>query len=72
MRPSWLSKLNTLVQIALVCVILAAQAAGLAWTMVVDGLIYVVLVTTVASGAHYLWTWTVLKQIEPASKEGRQ
>lgn len=72
MRPSWLSKLNTLVQIALVCVILAAQAAGLAWTAVVNALIYAVFATTVASGAHYLWTWTVLRQIEPASKEGRQ
>jgi len=24
-----------------------------------------VLLTTVASGGHYLWTWLVIKQVEP-------
>lgn len=72
MRPSWLSKLNTLMQITLVCVILAAQAAGLVWPRLIEALIYAVFATTVASGAHYLWSWTVLKEIEPASKEERR
>jgi hypothetical protein len=26
--------------------------------------VYVVLVTTVVSGAHYLWSWTIMKDIE--------
>jgi cardiolipin synthase len=65
MRPSILSKLNTLMQIVLVTVILAQQAAGLAWPLA-DVLIYAVLATTVVSGAHYLWSWMIMKDIEPA------
>jgi cardiolipin synthase len=65
MRPSILSKLNTLMQIALVAVILAQQAAGLAWPLA-GVLVYAVLVTTVVSGAHYLWSWLIVKDIEPA------
>jgi len=65
MRPSILSKLNTLMQITLVTVILAQQAAGLAWPLA-EILVYVVLVTTVVSGAHYTWSWMIMKDIEPA------
>jgi len=65
MRPSILSKLNTLMQIALVTVILAQQAAGLAWPLA-EALVYAVLVTTVVSGAHYTWSWMIMKDIEPA------
>lgn len=71
MRPSILSKLNTLLQIALVCLILAKQAAGLNLPLLVNVAIWAVLVTTVASGLHYLWSWMVLREIEPASKEGK-
>jgi cardiolipin synthase len=31
----------------------------------IEALIYAVLLTTVASGGHYLWTWLVIKQVEP-------
>jgi cardiolipin synthase len=65
MRPSILSKLNTLMQITLVAVILAQQAAGLAWPLT-GVLVYAVLATTVASGAHYLWSWLIVKDIESA------
>lgn len=65
MRPSVLSKLNTLLQITLVAVILAQQAAGLAW-LPVEVLVYAVLATTVASGGHYLWLWLIKKDIESA------
>ena len=65
MRPSILSKLNTLMQIALVTVILAQQAAGLAWPLA-DALVYAVLITTVVSGAHYTWSWMIMKDIEHA------
>ena len=65
MRPSILSKLNTLMQITLVAVILAQQAAGLAWPLA-EVLIYVVLATTVVSGVHYTWSWMILKDIEHA------
>ena len=66
MRPSILSKLNTLMQIALATLVLAQQAAGLDWPLVVDALVVAVLVTTVVSGAHYLWSWMIMKDIEPA------
>lgn len=66
MRPSWLSKLNTLVQIALVFVILVQQAFQMIYAPLVDALIYAVLLTTVASGLHYLWAWLVMKELEPA------
>ncbi len=65
MRPSILSKLNTLMQITLVAVILAQQAAGLTWPLA-GILVYIVLATTVVSGAHYTWSWMILKDIEPA------
>lgn len=65
MRPSILSKLNTLMQITLVAVILAQQAAGLSWPLA-GILVYIVLATTVVSGAHYTWSWMILKDIEPA------
>jgi len=63
MRPSILSKLNTFMQIALVAVILAQQAAGITWPLA-ETLVYVVLATTVASGAHYTWSWIIMKNIE--------
>jgi cardiolipin synthase len=68
MRPSWLSKLNTFMQIALIVVILAQQAMQLIYPLVVDVLIYAVLLTTVASGLHYLWTWLVMKDLEPVKE----
>src|SRR5437016_8802875 len=54
MRPSLLSKLNTVLQIALIVVVLAAQAAGFSDRGAIQWLVYAGLVSTVASGAHYL------------------
>jgi cardiolipin synthase len=64
MRPSWLSKFNTFLQITLVIVILGQQAFSLVYPPLVDALIYGVLVSTVASGLHYLWVWLVMKEVE--------
>jgi len=66
MRPSILSKLNTLMQIALATLVLAQQAAGLDWPLTIHVLVVAVLITTVVSGAHYLWSWMIMKEIEPA------
>lgn len=70
MRPSALSKLNTLMQIVLALAVLV-QLSGLfpvaAW---IAPLIYVVLFTTVASGVHYLWAWGVMKDVERAGPGG--
>ncbi len=70
MRPSWLSKFNTFMQITLVIVILAQQALHQIYLPVVTVLIYAVLLTTVVSGLHYLWIWMVIKEVEP-EKDGR-
>ena len=68
MQPSALSKLNTVVQIALVGVILVEKAGYLSYAYAgwVDVLIYCVFATTVASGLHYLWSWGIMKDIEHA------
>ncbi|MEK6550066.1 MAG: CDP-alcohol phosphatidyltransferase family protein [Pseudomonadota bacterium] len=71
MRPSLMSKLNTLLQITLVLAVLAAEA--LAWPPAgwISPLVWAVLATTVASGLHYLWIWAVRKDIEHVHAEKR-
>jgi cardiolipin synthase (CMP-forming) len=64
MNPSWLSKINTFLQISLVIIILGQQALGLVYAPLVDVLIYGVLLSTVVSGVHYLWIWLVMKDVE--------
>ncbi|MBI5782700.1 MAG: CDP-alcohol phosphatidyltransferase family protein [Gammaproteobacteria bacterium] len=64
MRPSWLSKFNTFLQITLIIVILGQQAFHLFYAPMLDALIYGVLLSTVASGLHYLWIWLVMKDVE--------
>lgn len=66
MRPSWISKFNTFMQIALVVIVLFEQAFDIAYPQVITILAYLVFVTTVASGGHYLWTWGIMKDVEPA------
>lgn len=72
MRPSALSKLNTVTQILLVAAVLVEQAAQFSYPGAINILVYAVLVTTVASGAHYLWIWGVMKEIEPARARRRE
>lgn len=72
MRPSALSKLNTVTQIMLVAAVLVEQAAGLAYPDAIALLVYAVLATTVVSGVHYLWIWGVMKEIEPARASRRR
>ena len=65
MRPSWLSKFNTFMQISLVIVILTQQALQWMYPPLIEAFIYAVLLTTVISGLHYLWIWLVVKEVEP-------
>ena len=69
-RPTYLSKFNTVLQIALVIIILVQQAALLPLKPIVDYGIYAVLVTTVASGLHYLWI--VTKRYPEATSRSNQ
>lgn len=64
MQPSRLSKFNTLAQIALVVLILAYEAIRWGSPILVEGFVWLVAVTTVASGAHYVWLWGVKKHGE--------
>jgi len=70
MRPSYLSKLNTVMQILLIVAILVQQAASSFFPVLTNGLIIAVLITTVASGAHYLWIWGVMKGGAPTGAPG--
>lgn len=68
MRPSLLSKFNTLVQIVLVVAILAHEASGFDYRPFIDALIWLVFATTVASGLHYVLVWGVLAAGKPARR----
>jgi len=65
MEPSWLSKFNTVTQILLVLVILVQQAFHVPGAWANEPLIFVVLLTTLASGIHYIWLWLIKKEITP-------
>jgi cardiolipin synthase len=62
MHPSIVSKLNTVMQITLVVVVLAAQAGVLDAGALTRALIVVVSITTALSGAHYVWVWGIKKE----------
>lgn len=57
MAPSWLSKINTCAQILLGLVIVASLGFIPISTGVVEGLIVLVFITTLLSGADYMLTW---------------
>ena len=67
MRPSIMSKLNTVAQIVLVIAVLGEQAAGIDYPVARQALIYMVLATTLISGGHYFWLWIMRRDIEPTS-----
>lgn len=71
MPPTYLSKFNTFLQLALVIVILVTQASFLPLSKLVYYLVYAVFLTTVGSGLHYLWIWVVKREPEtaPTSKQ---
>ncbi|MFW2437782.1 MAG: CDP-alcohol phosphatidyltransferase family protein [Arenicellales bacterium] len=64
MAPSYLSKLNTFMQIALVVNILAQKTFGLDYPSFTNYLIYATFITTILSGVHYVWVWVVKEEIE--------
>ena len=55
-RPLWISKLNTVLQIVLVAVTLAMAASGVQWPLGLLVLAWAVAASTLASGAAYVWT----------------
>lgn len=57
-EPSLVSKLNTFLQIVQVLMVLLFLAYGWSSPMVLETLIWAVAATTVASGGHYVATWS--------------
>ena len=55
--PTLTSKLNTLAQLVLVLVVLLDGSVFPVLDLLVTGLIAITALTTVASGANYVWTW---------------
>ena len=55
-EPLRISKLNTVLQIALVALALAMSATGWGWPVLTAGLGWAVAASTVASGGAYVWT----------------
>jgi cardiolipin synthase len=60
MRPSYLSKLNTFIQISLIVLILTQQVIYPLPGIVIDLMIAAVMTTTIASLLHYVWEWGAL------------
>lgn len=56
-EPSWISKINTAVQILLVVVVMFDQGIMPLSRVWIDGLIYAVLGSILLSGAGYISTW---------------
>ena len=54
-RPLFISKLNTLAQIVLVALALFLAGFGLRLPLLQEGLIWIVVATTLGSGAAYVW-----------------
>jgi cardiolipin synthase len=71
MRPSLISKLNTILQIGLVLAVLSVEALGWPPAAWLAPFAWTVLSSTVASGLHYLWAWAVHRDIEHVHVENR-
>jgi cardiolipin synthase len=57
MAPTLVSKFNTLTQILLGLLIVFSRGVHELPPQLIEGLIFLVLATTIASGADYVWTW---------------
>jgi cardiolipin synthase len=57
--PSLISKLNTLLQILLVLLVVTDAGPYPLPTWLLQGLVWATLVTILASGANYVWVWSM-------------
>ncbi|MFT5111831.1 MAG: cardiolipin synthase [Parasphingorhabdus sp.] len=62
MQPTLISKLNTVLQITLVVMILLEQTGWLPLGILITLAVAAVTVTTVLSGAHYVWYWGIREE----------
>jgi cardiolipin synthase (CMP-forming) len=56
MAPSWISKTNTFFQLALGLIVVVTQVVPVPENLT-SILVITVIVTTIASGVHYVWVW---------------
>lgn len=57
MAPSWISKVNTFMQLALVVLVLAAESVYPMDEGIIAFAIALVALTTASSGINYVWVW---------------
>lgn len=57
MEPTWVSKLNTLLQITLVLALVFSNGLYILPDALLVGLLYGASLTTILSGIDYIWTW---------------
>ncbi len=57
MEPTWVSKLNTVLQITLVLALVLSNGLYILPDVLLIGLLYGACLTTVLSGLDYMWTW---------------
>ncbi len=62
MKPTYISKINTFLQISLVIAVLSGKADWLHNPFVIDGLVIGVLITTIISGGQYVWAWGIRRR----------
>ena len=68
-RPTYSSKVNTFLQISLMVAVLLEKSAILSVPVVVSALVYGVLITTVISGAQYVWLWGIRQEFRKLVEE---
>ena len=69
MNPTYVSKINTFLQISLMVGVLLEKANWFSIPMLTDLLILGVLVTTVVSGIQYVWLWGIRPETSAPSDE---
>ena len=72
MAPSLISKLNTMAQITLAVAAVASIALLALPAWLLQGLVVLVAVTTLLSGADYVWTWGTRAYRERAAERGNE
>ena len=72
MNPTRISKLNTVTQLTLVTCVIFNAAGWLPLSLLVQALMYIVLLTTIASGAHYVWVWGIKQDFENQDENRRR
>jgi len=64
MTPTYASKVNTFMQISLMIAVLVDASGILQLAVVLDALIAGVVITTIFSGAQYVWQWGIKRELE--------